>query len=187
MRKLFFILIALISIIPVSADTIISDDNWNNSAEIKKDLVLHLPNFASYEFGFTRSSSISENVAAVPSIVFTPVVDASGNLIIEDQEVNAYWNVTGVRQFSLDLKINGPLKNGDSAIDFSISWGNGQSLSSKEVSSKTIMTRDRNRNPLHESGFVPLTLSIDTSSIDMSKVSYSGSYTSTIELCVKVQ
>ena len=186
MRKLFFILIALISFIPVSADTIIDSEDWKGSTTITKDLVLHLPNFTSYEFGFTRSSSISENVAAVPSIVFTPVVDASGNLIIEDQEVNAYWNVTGVDQFSLNLKINGPLKNGDKEIGFSISWGNNQRLLSSDANGRTIMTRNLTRNPLHESGFIPLTLSIAESSINMSEISYSGSYTSTIELCVQV-
>ena len=186
MRKLFIFLISFMLVFPVGAVTVTTED-WNKAGKSATDsinMVLDLDDFESYEFGFTSSTSISGDIVTEPEIVFTPVVAANGEVTISEQSVNAYWNVTGVNSFFLYLSLTGPLTNGSSEgnIPVTVSWGNGNSISSDSTEGRQIMARNLTEEPLHESGFVPLTLSVG--SVDMTDVSYSGSYTTNMKLYV---
>ena len=118
---IFIILVSAVSMYAASSETLVFGETSKDSSV---ELYLKPEGSFSYEFGFTSSASIGDDVNPDAEFTLTPVIGQDGTTasFSETSNVYVYWNIFGNQAFTLYLSASDGLKSTTEGSTDSIPW-----------------------------------------------------------------
>lgn len=118
---MFIVLVSAGSMYAASSETLVVGETSKDSSVV---LYLKPEGSFSYEFGFTSSSSIGDDVNPDAEFTLTPVIGEDGTTVSfsETSNVYVYWNIFGNQAFTLYLRASDGLKSTTKGSTDSIPW-----------------------------------------------------------------
>lgn len=118
---IFIILVSAGIMYAASSETFVVGEKSKDSSV---ELYLKPEGSFSYEFGFTSSSSIGDDVNPDAEFTLTPVIGEDGTTVSfsETSNVYVYWNIFGNQAFTLYLRASDGLKSTTKGSTDSIPW-----------------------------------------------------------------
>ena len=118
---IFIILVSAGSMYAASSETLVVGETSKDSSV---ELYLKPEGSFSYEFGFTSSALIGDDVNPDAEFTLTPVIGEDGTTasFSETSNVYVYWNIFGNQAFTLYLSASDGLKSTTDGSTDSIPW-----------------------------------------------------------------